>query len=89
MTRPKVVMYTASWCPYCALARQLLQSKGVDLEELDVEALPEARTEMMARSGRRTVPQIFIGEVHVGGADELHALDAAGRLDPLLNTGAT
>ena len=61
----------------------------VALEEVDVEALPEARTEMMARSGRRTVPQIFIGEVHVGGADELHALDAAGRLDPLLNTGAT
>jgi len=82
-------MYTASWCPYCAHARQLLQSKGVALEEVDVEALPEARTEMMARSGRRTVPQIFIGEVHVGGADELHALDAAGRLDPLLNTGAT
>jgi len=82
-------MYTASWCPYCALARQLLQSKGVDLEELDVEALPEARTEMMARSGRRTVPQIFVGEVHIGGADGLHALDAAGRLDPLLNTGAT
>ena len=89
MTRPKVVMYIASWCPYCALARQLLHSKGIELEEVDIEALPEARTEMMARSGRRTVPQIFIGAVHVGGADELHALDADGRLDQLLNTGAT
>jgi glutaredoxin 3 len=88
MTEPKVVMYVTSCCPYCTRARQLLENKGVDLEEIDVEARPEARTEMMARSGRRTVPQIFVGETHVGGCDDLHALDAAGRLDPLLKTGA-
>ncbi len=83
------MMYVASWCPYCTRARQLLENKGVDLEEIDVEARPEARTEMMARSGRRTVPQIFIGETHVGGCDDLLALDADGRLDPLLNTEAS
>jgi glutaredoxin 3 len=89
MTRPKIVMYMTSWCSYCAHARQLLENKGVDLEEIDIEARPEARTEMMARSGRRTVPQIFIGETHVGGCDDLHALEACGRLDPLLlKTGA-
>jgi glutaredoxin 3 len=89
MTGPKVVMYVTSWCPYCTRARQLLENKGVDLEEIDIEARPEARTEMMARSGRRTVPQIFIGETHVGGCDDLLALDVDGRLDPLLNTEAS
>jgi glutaredoxin 3 len=83
----KVVMYTTSWCPYCARARQLLEKKGVEFEEIDVDTRPEARNEMMARSGRRTVPQIFIGPTHVGGCDDLFALDASGRLDPLL-TGA-
>ncbi len=87
MSEPKVVMYLTGWCPYCARARQLLQKKGVDFEEIDVDARPEARAEMMARSGRRTVPQIFIGATHVGGCDDLHELEASGRLDTLLKTG--
>jgi glutaredoxin 3 len=80
-------MYSTGWCPYCNRARELLESKQVQFEDIDVEARPEARAEMVARSGRRTVPQIFIGETHVGGCDDLHALEAAGRLDPLLNQG--
>jgi glutaredoxin 3 len=80
-------MYSTGWCPYCTRARELLMSKGVDFEEIDVDARPEARTEMMARSGRRTVPQIFIGTTHVGGCDDLHELEANGRLDTLLKTG--
>jgi len=87
MSDPKVVMYTTGWCPYCLRARELLKSKGVAIEEIDVDARPEARTEMMARSGRRTVPQIFIGETHVGGCDDLHELEANGRLDTLLKPG--
>jgi len=88
MTEPKVVIYSTGWCPYCSRARELLKSKGVDFEEIDVDARPEVRTEMMARSGgRRTVPQIFIGATHVGGCDDLHALEASGRLDTLLKTG--
>jgi glutaredoxin 3 len=83
--QPKVVMYSTSWCPYCDRVRQLLEKKGVGFEEIDVDARPEARVEMMARSGRHTVPQIFIGETHVGGSDDLHDLEASGRLDPLLN----
>ena len=80
-------MYTTSWCPYCERARQLLESKHIAFEEIDIEARPEARTEMLARSARTTVPQIFIGATHVGGCDDLHALEAAGRLDTLLKTG--
>jgi len=80
----KVVMYATGWCPYCERARALLTRKGVAFEEIDIDAAPSRREEMMARSGRRTVPQIFIGEVHVGGCDDLHALDARGGLDPLL-----
>ena len=85
--KPKVVMYATGWCPYCTRARELLKKKGVDLEEIDVDARPDARTEMMARTGRRTVPQIFIGSTHVGGCDDLHALEASGGLDTLLKTG--
>jgi glutaredoxin 3 len=81
---PRVVMYSTSWCPYCARARELLARKGVAFEEIDVEAAPGLREQMIARSGRRTVPQIFVGDTHVGGCDDLHALDAAGGLDPLL-----
>ncbi len=80
-------MYATSWCGFCERARSLLQSKNVPFEEIDVDARPEARAEMMARSGRRTVPQIFIGETHVGGSDDLHDLEASGGLDPLLNQG--
>ena len=88
MSEPKIVMYATGWCPYCSRARALLKSKGVAFEEIDIEARPEARTEMMARSGgRRSVPQIFIGATHVGGCDDLHALEAGGRLDTLLKTG--
>jgi len=80
-------MYTTSWCGYCERARQLLQRKNVPFEDIDVDARPEARAEMMTRSGRRTVPQIFIGETHVGGSDDLHDLEASGGLDSLLNQG--
>jgi glutaredoxin 3 len=79
-----VTMYTTSWCPYCERARKLFTSKGVGFQEIDIEAAPEKRAEMQSRSGRRSVPQIFIGDQHVGGSDDLHALDAAGKLDALL-----
>jgi glutaredoxin 3 len=84
MAAPRVEIYATSWCPYCSRARQLLLSKGVAIEEIDVDARPGAREEMTARSGRRTVPQIFINQTHVGGCDDLIALEAAGGLDPLL-----
>jgi glutaredoxin 3 len=84
MSPSKVIMYASDWCPYCARARGLLEGKGVAYEEIDVDAVPGAREEMVARSGRHTVPQIFIGGVHVGGCEELHALDEAGRLDAML-----
>jgi glutaredoxin 3 len=87
MSTPKIQIYVADWCPYCARARQLLKSKGVAFEEIDVDARPEARAEMTARSGRQTVPQIFIGDVHVGGCDDLFAREAAGTLDSLINPG--
>jgi glutaredoxin 3 len=81
---PPVVMYANGWCPYCSAARSLLTAKGVTFAEVDTDADPARRTEMIARSGRRTVPQIFVGDHHVGGYDDLAALDRAGRLDPLL-----
>ena len=84
MAAPKVQFYATHWCPYCSRARQLLASKGVEIEEIDVESRPGAREEMFARSGRRTVPQIFINQTHVGGCDDLIALNDAGGLDPLL-----
>jgi len=84
MGAPKVVMYCTDWCPYCERARSLLTAKGVTVEEIDVDVVPGSREEMRARSGRDTVPQIFIGESHVGGSDDLQALDADGRLDSLL-----
>lgn len=77
-------MYTKSWCPYCVRARALLQAKGVSIDEIDIEEHPDKRDEMIQRSARRTVPQIFIGERHIGGSDDLHALNAAGGLDALL-----
>lgn len=79
-----VVMYATGWCPYCERARQLLQRKRVEFTEIDIEKDPALREEMMQRSGRRTVPQIFVGDVHVGGCDDLHELEARGGLDPLL-----
>ena len=85
---PKIVVYLTSWCPFCTRAVSLLERKGATYEVINVDESPEARAEMMARSGRRSVPQIFIGDTHVGGCDDLYALDAAGGLDPLLNSGA-
>jgi len=82
---PRVVMYATDWCPYCSRARQLLSRKGVAFEEIDVEMSPESRAQMRARSGRTSVPQIFIGDTHVGGCDDLHALEARGALDALLS----
>jgi glutaredoxin 3 len=84
MSVPAIVMYTTNWCPYCERARRLLKSKGARFEEIDVESAAEKRAEMQARSGRRTVPQIFIGDTHVGGSDDLAALNDSGRLDALL-----
>ena len=84
MSSPAVVMYSTSWCPYCDRARRLLSAKGAQISEIDVESAPEKRAEMQTRSGRRTVPQIFIGDHHVGGSDDLAALEAAGKLDGLL-----
>jgi glutaredoxin 3 len=82
---PHTTIYTTPICPYCVRAKALLKKKGVPFEEIDVFMDPDARDAMEARSGgRRTVPQIFVGDRHVGGCDELHALEAAGRLDPLL-----
>ena len=88
MAEPHIVVYLTDWCPYCARARGLLEQKGAKFEVINLDERPEARTEMMTRSGRRTVPQIFIGDTHVGGCDDLYALDAAGGLDPLLKSGA-
>jgi glutaredoxin 3 len=77
-------MYSTGWCPYCVRARALLERKGLALREIKVDEDPSARDTMLARSGgRRTVPQIFIGERHVGGFDELYALDRSGELDAL------
>jgi glutaredoxin 3 len=84
MNRPAVVMYTTNWCPYCERARKILAAKDVSIEEIDVESAPEKRAEMHNRSGRRSVPQIFIGDHHVGGSDDLLALERAGKLDGLL-----
>lgn len=80
-----VKIYTTATCPYCIRAKQILQSKGVaQFDEVRVDLLPERRAEMMAATGRRTVPQIFIGDTHVGGCDDLVALDGRGGLMPLL-----
>jgi glutaredoxin 3 len=88
MANLRIVVYSTDWCPFCTRARGLLERKGAKFEVIDIDERPEARAEMMARSGRRTVPQIFIGDTHVGGCDDLYALDAAGGLDPLLKSGA-
>lgn len=84
MSQPHIVMYTTGWCPYCQRVRELFARRRLEFEEIDIEANPARRAEMQARSGRNTVPQIFIGTTHVGGCDDIHALDQAGKLDPLL-----
>ena len=80
-----VKMYTTAVCPYCIRAKQILKAKGVDqIDEIRVDMLPDERMKMMEMTGRRTVPQIFIGDTHVGGCDDLMALDQRGALMPLL-----
>lgn len=80
-----VILYTKPGCPYCISAMMLLKKKGVDYQEVVASNDPQLKAEMMSRSGgRATFPQIFIGERHIGGSDDLHALDARGGLDPLL-----
>jgi glutaredoxin 3 len=82
----KVLMYSTGVCPYCVRAEQLLKQKGVtDLEKVRIDLDPARREEMMRRTGRRTVPQIYIGDTHVGGFDDLYALDRQGGLEPLLH----
>ena len=82
---PAVKMYTTAVCPYCIRAKQILKSRGVDhIEEIRVDTQPDERVKMMELTGRRTVPQIFVGDTHVGGCDDLIALDAQGGLAPLL-----
>ena len=85
----QVEVYATMWCPYCARARALLTKKGVAFTEIDLDAEPGRRAEMVQRAhGGRTVPQIFIDGEHIGGSDELAALDRAGKLDPKLGIGA-
>ncbi|CEJ10722.1 glutaredoxin 3 [Phreatobacter sp. AB_2022a] len=82
---PEIVIYTKDFCPYCHAAKALLARKGASFTEIDILQHPERRAEMIARSGgRTTVPQIFIGSRHIGGSDDIHALDEAGELDSLL-----
>jgi len=85
---PKITMYSTGICPYCQMAERLLRSKGVSaIDKIRVDLEPERRSEMMEKTGRRTVPQIYIGDRHVGGFDDLSALDRAGQLDELLAAG--
>lgn len=82
---PNVEIYTSPLCGFCHAAKRLLTQKGVEFSEIDVWAAPDRKPEMMQRAnGRHTVPQIFIGDVHVGGCDDLYALDREGKLDPML-----
>ena len=80
----KVIMYSTGTCPYCIMAERLLTAKGAAIDKIRIDLEPARRDEMTTRTGRRTVPQIFIGAQHVGGFDDLSALDRAGGLDPLL-----
>ena len=80
----RVLMYATAACPFCQSAERLLVAKGVQIDKVRVDLEPERRAEMQKKSGRRTVPQIWIGERHVGGCDDLYALEREGKLDPLL-----
>ena len=81
---PTVTMYATKYCPYCMRARALLKNKGVEFTEINVDAQPRERAVMRERTGRTSVPQIFIDDTHVGGCDDLHALERDGKLDPML-----
>ena len=83
-TASSVHLYTTRFCPFCVRAKQLLNAKGIEFREIGVDGNPQLRVEMMERSGRRTVPQIWIGDKHVGGNDDLWALEQRGELDNLL-----
>jgi glutaredoxin 3 len=85
MSQPQITLYVTGWCPYCQRAKALLNSKQLAFSEIDVDEDPKLRQEMTTRSGRRTVPQIFIGERHVGGCDDLYALEGSGELDQLVS----
>lgn len=80
----RVRIYTTAVCPFCQMAERLLQTKGAEIDKVRIDLDPAERTAMMEKTGRRTVPQIYIGDTHVGGYDDLAALDRAGKLDPLL-----
>ena len=82
--QPKITIYTTPYCPYCHAAKALLKQKGVAFEEIDVQDAATRQQMMLRANGRRTVPQIFIGDTHVGGSDDIHELDRRGGLDPLL-----
>lgn len=82
---PKVKMYSTGRCPFCNMAERLLRAKGATIDKIRVDLEPERCVEMMEKTGRRTVPQIYIGEMHVGGYEELAELERAGKLDPLLH----
>jgi glutaredoxin 3 len=84
VTRPAVTLYVSDWCPYCQRAKGLLAQKNVEFSEINIEDDAKLREEMIARSNRRTVPQIFIGDKHVGGCDDLFELDRSGELDRLI-----
>jgi len=81
---PEIIIYTTPICPYCTMAKRLLERKGASYNEINIDSKPGLREEVMTKTRRRTVPQIFIGEFHVGGFDDLQALDRQGELDPLL-----
>jgi glutaredoxin 3 len=84
VSQPVIVVYATGWCPYCQRVRGLLTKKGLEFTEIDVDEGGKLREEMIVRSGRRTVPQIFVGDKHVGGCDDLFALDGSGELDRLI-----
>lgn len=81
---PNIIIYTSNLCAYCTMAKRLLSAKGASYTELNIDAQPALREEMMQKTKRRTVPQIYIGDQHIGGFDDLRALDLAKKLDPLL-----
>jgi glutaredoxin 3 len=84
MTQPAVTVYVSDWCPYCQRAKGLLAQKHVAFNEINVEDQPQLREEMIARSNRHTVPQIFVGDRHIGGCDDLFELDRSGELDRII-----
>jgi glutaredoxin 3 len=84
VSKPEITLYVTGWCPYCQRARGLLTKKGLAFNEIDVDEEAKSREEMIARSGLRSVPQIFIGDKHIGGCDDLFALDSSGELDRLI-----